>query len=152
MPMRITCIIELSRSFERLETDQVRPNHRPPGRSPRPRFACRPPPAVSGGRKLKPVLADHVGQETQKARALDGLRQLALLLRRHRGDAARHDLAALGHIALQEPRVLVVDLRSVGAGERAGLAPAEERTPCAATTTAATRTATRIAARRIAEC
>ena len=47
-------------------------------------------------------------------------------LARHRGDARRHDLAALGNVALQELHVLVVDLRRVIAGERAGLAAAEE--------------------------
>ena len=47
------------------------------------------------------ALADHVGQQAQEARALDRLGELALLLGRHRRDPARHDLAALGHVALQ---------------------------------------------------
>ena len=47
-------------------------------------------------------LADHVGQQAEEARALDRLREFALLLGRHRGDAARHDLAALGDVALQQ--------------------------------------------------
>src|SRR5687767_14630835 len=81
--------------------------------------------------------ANHVGQQAKKARTLDRLGELALLLGRHRRDAARHDLAALGHVALQELHILVVDLRRVGAGERTGLAPAEERTPGAAATTTA---------------
>src|SRR5271154_3893517 len=46
--------------------------------------------------------ADHVGQQAQKARALDRLGEFALLFRRHRGDAARHDLAALRNETLQE--------------------------------------------------
>ena len=46
--------------------------------------------------------ADHVGKQPKKARALDRLGKLALLLCRHRGDAARNDLAALGHEALQQ--------------------------------------------------
>src|SRR5713226_1378393 len=80
--------------------------------------------------------ADHVGQEPEKARALDRGRKFALLDRRHRGDAARHDLAALGNVALQELGVLVVDLGRVGAGERASLAAAKERAASAAATTA----------------
>src|SRR5690606_14859441 len=46
----------------------------------------------------------------------------------HGGDAAPHDLATLGHEALQQAHVLVVDLRSVLGRKRAGLAAAEERT------------------------
>src|SRR5262245_49746016 len=79
-------------------------------------------PLAVGGR-----LADHVRQQPEKARALDGAGELALLLGRDRRDAARYDLAALGHVALQELDVLVVDLRRVGARERTGLAAAEER-------------------------
>ena len=80
-------------------------------------------------RRRPPIVAssDHVGQQSEKARALDRLRELALLLGGDRGDAARHDLAALGDVALQQPHVLVVDLRRIGAGERTGLAAAEER-------------------------
>src|SRR5882672_3612973 len=72
------------------------------------------------------ALPDHVGQQSEEARTLDGLRQLALLLGGDRGDAARHDLAALGDVALQQPHVLVVDLRRIGAGEWTGLAAAKE--------------------------
>src|SRR5438105_877024 len=71
--------------------------------------------------------SDHVGQQSEKARALDRLRELALFLGRNRRDAARHDLAALRDVALQKPGVLVVDLRGVGTGERTGLAAAEKR-------------------------
>src|SRR6202022_1276112 len=80
---------------------------------------------------LAPLLHD-VGEEGQEAGALDRLGELALLLGRHRGDPRGHDLAALGDVALQELHVLVVDLRGVGAGERADLAAAEERTAGAA--------------------
>src|ERR1700759_3396366 len=73
-------------------------------------------------------LRDHVGEERQEAGALDRLGELALLLGRDRGNAARHDLAALRDEALQEAHVLVVDLRRVGAGERAGLAATGEGT------------------------
>src|SRR5262249_46844183 len=51
----------------------------------------------------------------------------ALLLRRHRGDPGRNDLALFRDVALQHLHVLVVDRRRVGAGERANLAPAAER-------------------------
>src|SRR6267154_2367623 len=81
--------------------------------------------------------AHRVGQQAQEARALDRLGELALLLGRDRGDAARHDLAALGNEALQQLHVLVVDLRRVRPGERARLAAPEERPPGPAGTTAA---------------
>src|SRR3954464_6266397 len=99
------------------------------------------------------ALADHVGQEAEEASALDRLGELALLLCRHRRDPARHDLAPLRHIALKELGVLVVDLRRIGAGERAGLAPAEERPPCAtaSTTAAATKSAAAVTI-AITEC
>src|ERR1039458_7209411 len=83
--------------------------------------------------------ADHIRQQAEEARAFDRLRQFALLLGRHRGDSARHDLAAPRHVALQQLDVLVVDLRRTGAGERAGLATTEKRSAGA---TAATTTAT----------
>src|SRR6476646_11516680 len=71
-------------------------------------------------------LFQQVRKEGEEARTLDGLGQQALLLGRDRGDAARHDLAALREEALQELHVLVVDLRRVIAGEGAGLATPEE--------------------------
>src|SRR5687768_7487984 len=74
-------------------------------------------------------LLDHVGEQPQEARAFDRAGQLALLGGRHRGDAARHDLAALGHVAAEQAGILVVDLRRVVAGERAGLATPVERAP-----------------------
>src|SRR3546814_1988839 len=60
------------------------------------------------------------------ARALDRLRQLALLLGGNRSDAAGDDLAALGHKALEQTDVLIVDLRRVLAGKGAGLAATEK--------------------------
>src|SRR6478609_8180609 len=74
-------------------------------------------------------LADHVGQQAEEAGALDRLGEFALLLLADGGDARRHDLAALGNVALQQTHVLVVDLGRVGAGEGAGLAAAMERAP-----------------------
>src|SRR6185312_7019763 len=71
---------------------------------------------------VRPSSGDYVGQERQEAGALDRLGELALLLGRHRRNAARHDLAALGDEALEQPHVLVVDLGRVRPGERAGLA------------------------------
>src|SRR6201999_1301249 len=53
-----------------------------------------------------------------------------LLLGGDGGDAARHDLAALGHIPHQQFGILVVDLRRVRTRERTGLAAAEKRTAC----------------------
>src|ERR1700732_3847736 len=76
------------------------------------------------------LLADHVRQQTEKARGLDGAREFALLLGGNGGDAARHDLAALGHVTHQQLGILVVDFRRVRTRERAGLAAAEKRTAC----------------------
>src|SRR6185312_6494873 len=75
-------------------------------------------------------LANDVGQQAQEPRALDGAGEFSLLLGGNRRDAARHDLAALGDVAHQQLGILVVDLRRVGARERAALAAAEERTAC----------------------
>src|SRR4051795_7628510 len=74
--------------------------------------------------------ADHVRQQAQETRALDGAGEFALLLGGYRGDAARHDLAALGNVAHQQLGILVVDLRRVRTREWAGLAAAEKRTAC----------------------
>src|SRR5437899_10822886 len=76
------------------------------------------------------VLANDVGQQAEEARALDGARELTLLLGGDGSDAARHDLAALGDVTHQKLGILVVDLRRIRARERAGLAAAEKRTAC----------------------
>ena len=73
----------------------------------------------------KPLL-NQIGQKAQETCALDRPGKLPLLLGGNRGDPARHDLAALRNVALQQLHVLVVDLRRLIAGERAGLAPAVE--------------------------
>src|SRR5260370_2269336 len=72
------------------------------------------------------LLADHIGQQSEKAGAFDGPRQLPLLLGGHRRNPTRHDLAALGAIALQEPHVLIVDLRRIRAGNLTGLPPPKD--------------------------
>src|SRR5262245_8375052 len=74
-------------------------------------------------------LLDEIGQKTKEPRALDRSRKLALLLGRHGRDAARHHLAPLGDVTLQELHVLVVDLRRLVPGEGAGLPAAVERAP-----------------------
>src|ERR1700723_3465142 len=76
------------------------------------------------------LLSDHVRQQAEETRTLDGAREFTLLLGGDRGDAARHDLAALGHVTHQQLGILVVDLRRIRARERAGLATAEKRTAC----------------------
>src|SRR6478609_4708547 len=76
------------------------------------------------------VLANDVGQETEEPRALDGAGEFTLLLGGDGRDAARHDLAALGHVTHQQLGILVVDLRRVRTRERTGLAAAEKRTAC----------------------
>src|ERR1700687_1117887 len=73
---------------------------------------------------------NHVRQQTEETRALDGAREFALLLGGDRGDAARHDLAALGDVTHQKLGILVVDLRRIRTRERAGLAAAKKRTAC----------------------
>src|SRR5690606_27136202 len=118
-PTRIICIIAV-----------------PPFGAVRGGLALRPPVPTKenawrgAGRTRSPrvsFLLNHVRQQAKEARALDRAGQLTLLVGRNGGDARGHDLAALGNVALQETGVLVIDLRSVGAGERAGLAAAEER-------------------------
>src|SRR5580704_13851629 len=85
------------------------------------------------------LLLHDIGQQRHEAGALDGVGQNVLLLVADRGDARRHDLAALGNEAPQELDVLVVDLGRIIARERAGLLAAEEGAPraiLAATTSA----------------
>src|SRR6187549_296289 len=83
-----------------------------------------------GRRGSKRWLPDHVGQQAEESRALDGAGEFTLLLGGDGGDAARHDLAALGNVTHQQLGILVVDLRRVRTRERAGLATAEKRTAC----------------------
>src|SRR5271156_6512332 len=83
-----------------------------------------------GLRRGSKILPDHVRQQPEETRALDGAREFTLLLGGDGGDAARHDLAALGDVTHQQLGILVVDLRRVRTRERAGLAAAEKRTTC----------------------
>src|SRR5580704_1140831 len=83
-----------------------------------------------GCRGPKKILPDHVRQQPEETRALDGAREFTLLLGGDGGDAARHDLAALGDVTHQQLGILVVDLRRVRTRERTGLAAAEKRTAC----------------------
>src|SRR5690348_18498990 len=72
--------------------------------------------------------SDHdVREQGQESGPLDGKREFALALGRDGGYAGRHDLAALREETRQKPNVLVVDLRRVRPGERAGLPPAIKR-------------------------
>src|SRR5713226_10283178 len=66
-----------------------------------------------------------LGQERDRARPPDGAGELALVPRAAAGDAARGDLAALGHEVLQPAHVLVVDELHLVHAELADLAPAE---------------------------
>src|SRR6201987_6457746 len=75
-------------------------------------------------------LANDARQQTEEPRALDGAGEFTLLLGGDGGDAARHDLAALGDVTHQQLGILVVDLRRVRTRERAGFAAAEKRTTC----------------------
>src|SRR5829696_3962886 len=69
------------------------------------------------------VVAD-VGQQRDLAGALDGRGDLVLMATAGARDAARADLAAIGHVLLEGRDVLVVDLVDLVAAVAAGLAPA----------------------------
>src|SRR5215470_4162002 len=67
-----------------------------------------------------------IRQQRQEARALHGDSELPLVEGLRAGDAARHDLARLGDIALERGEVLVVDVLHAFGGEAAELLPAGE--------------------------
>src|SRR5689334_18482124 len=67
-----------------------------------------------------------VGQQREEARALDRVRQLALVAGRGPGDARRDDLAGLVDEVLEDLDLLVVDPLDLLGGEAAELAAAEE--------------------------
>src|SRR2546421_12084802 len=66
-----------------------------------------------------------VRQQRDRARALDSVRQLALVARTTSGDPPRDDLAPLRHEPAQTAHVLVVDEINLVRAELADLAPAE---------------------------
>src|SRR4029453_12300628 len=71
-------------------------------------------------------LLHDVGKQADVAGALDGTRELTLLLGGNRRDAAGDDLAALRDEALEQGDVLIIDARGILDREGAGLAAAEE--------------------------
>jgi hypothetical protein len=75
------------------------------------------------------LLIHDIGEKAEMARALDRDGQLTLLLAGNRGDAAGDDLAALGHEALQQTNVFVIDDWSFLAREGAALAAAKNGRP-----------------------
>src|SRR5579862_2881015 len=69
-----------------------------------------------------------VGQQREESRALDRGGELALIETLRPGDAARHDLAGLGHVVLKRRQILVVDHRHTVSGEATEfLAPGKAR-------------------------
>src|ERR1700730_11431888 len=103
MAMRTIAIISCPAPFERLEVE------------PQPSATGRPGSLMKifnprrERRGLKSFLANDVRQQTKETRALDGAGEVALLLGGDGGDAARHDLAALGNVTHQQLGILVVD-------------------------------------------
>src|SRR5262245_27092945 len=91
----------------------------------------RPTEATSSSRMtfmLGVLVRRHVRQQGHRARALDRVGQLPLMPRAAAGDAARNDLAALGHEAAEATHVFVVDEVDLVRAELANL-PASKATP-----------------------
>src|SRR5688572_25396364 len=89
-------IISCPAPLERLEAERCRPPQpSATGAFPQPYEACS---GAPQRRTRDLVLANDVRQQSEEPRALDGASELTLLLGRDRGDAARHDLAALGYV------------------------------------------------------
>src|SRR6266446_3963654 len=72
-------------------------------------------------------LVRHIRNERDLSRALDRSLQLPLVHRARARNAARQNLAALGHEGPDELDVLVVDVVDLVRAELADLAPAEQR-------------------------
>src|ERR1700712_2378995 len=126
MAMRTIAIISCPAPLERLEMAR-----RPSQPSATGRFGSLMKKSIRGVNAAdQAILADHVRQQPEETRALDGAREFTLLLSGDGGDAARHDLAALGDVTHQQLGILVVDLRRIRTRERAGLAATEKRTAC----------------------
>src|SRR6516225_5342936 len=98
MPTRTICIVFSCPAWKRLEADRRRPNPWDGEQTTKkPRGPARPSSALS------PPSSDHIWEQSQKPCPLDRLGEFSLLLGRDRGDSARHNLAALGDVALQQP-------------------------------------------------
>src|ERR1700757_3043139 len=67
-----------------------------------------------------------VRQQREEARALDRHRELALVEGLGPRDAARHDLARFGDVALEYPQILVIDRLHPFGGEAAELLTTRE--------------------------
>src|SRR5262249_49642951 len=80
----------------------------------------------------KPLVLIGVWQECQEARALDSDRELTLVEGLGPRDAARHDLAGLGDVALEYRQFLVVDRLPPFSGEAAELLATREAATAAA--------------------
>src|SRR5678809_770428 len=80
----------------------------------------------SRGASASRVVVVGVRDQGQEARALDGGRELALVLRLGARDAAGDDLAGLGEVLAQGVEILVIDLLDALGGELAELAAAEK--------------------------
>src|SRR4029077_2790837 len=76
--------------------------------------------------RLRPLVLIGVRQQRQETRALDRDRELALVEGLRSRDAARHDLAGLGDIALECREILVVDRLHPFGGETAELLATRE--------------------------
>src|SRR5436190_23501429 len=74
------------------------------------------------------LLGRRVRQQSHRAGALDGVRELALMARAAAGNPAGNDLAPLGHEAAQTAHVLVVDEVDLVSAELANFPPAEPAT------------------------
>src|SRR5215469_13846217 len=76
--------------------------------------------------RCKPLVLVGVGQERQETRALDRDRELPLVEGLGARDAARHDLARLGDVALEYRQILVVDRLHPFGGEATELLATRE--------------------------
>jgi hypothetical protein len=74
--------------------------------------------------RLLPGVVSDVGKQRQKARALNGPSERALMIRARSRDAPRHDLSAVRDVALEPVNVFVVDDLDPVCREPAGSAAA----------------------------
>src|SRR5579864_83945 len=76
--------------------------------------------------RYEPLVLIGVRQQREKASTLDRHRELALIEGLGPRDAARHDLAGLGDVALEYPQILVIDRLHPFGGESAKLLTTRE--------------------------